>query len=117
MHVEILRLDSDDIMVIRELAGLSGESKVGDGRNFKVGNVEAFSPFVFGLVLEFEFEGFIGEVGDFGFRGDIGIANAAGLLYTLVYYAGANRIHAGTKGGFHTEQPASSLALPSLSLS
>lgn len=40
---------------------------------------EALRPFVFGFVLEFELEGFVGEIGEFGLCGDVGVANATSL--------------------------------------
>lgn len=53
--IQILRLNGDDVVVIGEFARFGAETEVCDRRNLEVGDVEAFGPFVFGLVLEFEF--------------------------------------------------------------
>jgi hypothetical protein len=74
-----VRLDGDDVVVVRQFAGLSGETQVCDGRDFEVGDVEAGSPFVDGFVLELELEVLVLEVGEFGDGGDLGVADASGL--------------------------------------
>ena len=74
-----MRPDIDDVVVIGQLAGLSGETEVCDGRDLEVGDVEAGGPFVDGFVLKFELEVFILEVGEFGDGGHLGVADAAGL--------------------------------------
>ena len=71
-------------MVVGELACFGGEAEVGDGRDFEVGYLEALRPFVFGLVLEFEAEELVLEVGQARFRGDLGVTDAAGLGRLLV---------------------------------
>lgn len=79
MLVQIRCVDGDDVVIVRELARLSGEAQVSDGRDLEVGDVEAFGPFAFGLVLEVEFKRLVGEVGETGFGGDVGVADSAGL--------------------------------------
>lgn len=77
--VQVERLDRDDVEVVRELARLGGEAQVGDGRDLEVGDLEAEGVLVFGLVLQLELEERVLEVGDAGFGGDLGVADAAGL--------------------------------------
>ena len=79
LSVEILGLDRDDIVVVREFTRLGGKSEVGDSGHFVVFNLEAFGPFVLLLVLQLELEGFVGEVGEFGFGGDLSVADSTGL--------------------------------------
>lgn len=70
-------------MVVGELAGLSAEAEVSDGRDFEVLDLEALGPFVFGLVLEVELEGLVGEVGEAGFGGNTGVTDSASLFSIL----------------------------------
>jgi hypothetical protein len=71
-------------VVIAEFAGFCGEAEVCDGRDFEVGDLEACGPFVDGFVLEFEFEVLVGEVGEFGNGGDLGVADASGLVHVIL---------------------------------
>lgn len=96
-------------MVVGELACFGGEAEVGDGRDFEVGYLEALRPFVGGLVLQFEAQVLVLEVGQARFGGDLGVADSAGL--SMLVREGIGVLW------FLTEQPATSFALPSLSLS
>ena len=78
--VEIERLNTDDVVVIGELARLGGETDVGNGWDLEVWNFEALGPLVFSLVLQVEFEGFILEVGEPGLGGDLGVADTTSLV-------------------------------------
>jgi hypothetical protein len=98
-------------VVVGELAGLSAEAEVCDGRDFEVLDLEALGPFVFGLVLEIELEGLVGEVGEASFGGNAGVTDSTSLFSMLVI--GITQLSLQE----HTEHPASSFALPSLSLS
>jgi hypothetical protein len=80
--VQVMRPYRNDVVVVGQLTGFSGETEVRDGRDFEVGNIEACCPFVDGLVLELEFEVFVLEVGEFGDGGDLGVADASGLDMT-----------------------------------
>lgn len=99
-------------MVVGELAGLSAEAEVCDGRDFEVLDLETLGPFVFGLVLEVELEGLVGEVGEASFGGNTGVTDSTSLISMLV--DGTFQLPLQDE---HTEHPASSFALPSLSLS
>lgn len=71
-------------MVVAELAGLAGETQVGDGGDgdvgFGSGQREAVGPAVFGLVLQVKREGLVLEVGQARFGGDGGAAKTTGLF-------------------------------------
>lgn len=77
--VQVLGLDGDDVEVVAQLACLGAEAEVCDGRDFEVGDLEAQGVFVLGLVLQLELEERVLEVGQAGFGGDLGVADAAGL--------------------------------------
>lgn len=77
--VQVPSRDSDDVVIIGEFAGLCGETEVTDGGEGDVFDVEAFGPGVRLLVLEFEGEEFVLEVGYFGFCGLVWGADATGL--------------------------------------
>lgn len=83
--VQVMRSNGDDVVIIVELASLSTEAEVSDGRDLEVGDLEALGPFVFGLVLELEAEEFVLVVGEAGDGGDLGVADAAGLACTISY--------------------------------
>jgi hypothetical protein len=72
-------LDGDDIVVVVEFARFSGKAEIGDRRDFVVFDLETRGPFVFGLVLDFELKGLVGEIGELGFGRDLGIADTADL--------------------------------------
>lgn len=113
-----MRSNGDDVVIIVELASLSTEAEVSDGRDLEVGDLEALGPFVFGLVLELEAEEFVLVVGEAGDGGDLGVADAAGLACTISYVLISWwRREVECESWGHTEHPATSLALPSLSLS
>ena len=97
-------------MVVGEFTSFGGEAQVGDGWDFEVGNLEALRPFVLGLVLEFKAEILLLEVGEAGSGCDLGVANATGLVQmSECVLPVCDKVH--------TEQPATSLDFPSLSLS
>jgi hypothetical protein len=73
-------------VVVVELARFGGEAEVGDGRRLVVCDFEAGRPFVLGLVLQVEFEGLVGEVGEAGFGGELGVADAAGLKVLAISF-------------------------------
>ena len=50
-------------MVVGEFARLGGETQVRDGRDLEVGDLKALRPVVFILVLEFEAQELVLEVG------------------------------------------------------
>ena len=77
--VQVLRLDGHDVEVVAQLACFGAEAEVCDGRHFEVWDLEAQRVFVFGLVLQFELQRGVGEVGQARFGGDLGVADAAGL--------------------------------------
>ena len=97
-------------MVVGELTSLGREAQVCNRRDLEVGDFKAHGPFVFGLVLDLEAEELLLEVREAGFGCDLRVANAASLIHLLecIY---------SELLGVRTEHPASSLALPSLSLS
>lgn len=70
-------------MVVAKLTGLSGETEICDGGNGDVGLIsiesEAVGPRVFGLVLEFQGEGLVLEIGETSLGGDGGTAKSTSL--------------------------------------
>ena len=54
--MKIIRADGYDVVIVSKLACMGAESKVGGLREFKGLSLEAFGPFIFGFVLEFDFE-------------------------------------------------------------
>lgn len=67
-YVHVVRLYLYDVVIIGEFAGFGAEAEVVDWREFEGAGLETVCPFVFGFVLEFDFEGFFLEVceADFG---------------------------------------------------
>lgn len=55
-YVQIIRVDRDDVVVVSEFARMRAESKVGSLRELEGFSLEAFGPFVFGFVLELNFQ-------------------------------------------------------------
>lgn len=108
--VQVERPDGDNVEVVVEFACLGGESEVCDGRDFEVGDLKAGGPFVFRLVGELKLEILVLEVGQATLGGDVGVADAACLRF--VSYSSGCSVELR-----RTEQPATSLALPSLFLS
>jgi hypothetical protein len=97
-------------VVVGQLAGFGGETEVGDGWDFEVLDLEALRPFAFGLVLQREAQVLVLEVGEARNGGYLGVADATSLeIISIAEGLG--------DGNWRTEQPATSLALPSLSLS
>lgn len=78
LRVEVVRLDRDDVMVVRELARLGAEAKVCNvGNSRRVGRVEAERPLVLVLILQLYLELFVLEVCDAHLGGHIGVADTA----------------------------------------
>jgi hypothetical protein len=78
-RVQVFGFHFDDVVVIRQLASLSGETEVSHAWQLDVRDVEAGGPFVFFFVHEFDLQGFFGEVGYAGFGGDVCVAETACL--------------------------------------
>jgi hypothetical protein len=70
-------------VVVAQLTRLSGETEVSNGGNGNVSLVgvesKAVGPRVFGLVLQFQGEGLVLEVGETGLGGDGGAAKTTSL--------------------------------------
>lgn len=66
-------------MVVREFTSLGGEAQVCDGWDFEVLDLKACRPFIIRLVLQFEAQVLILEVGQAGFGGDLSITDSASL--------------------------------------
>lgn len=78
LRVEVVRLDRDDVVVVRELACLGAEAKVGNvGNRGRVGRVKAERPLVLVLILQLYLELLVLEVCDAHLGGHIGVADAA----------------------------------------
>lgn len=81
--VQVLSLERDDIVVVAQLTSLGGETQVSNRRNGDVGvlgvEVEALDPGVLGLVLKFQGERFVLEVGETGLGGNGGVTETASL--------------------------------------
>lgn len=71
-------------MVVAQLTSLSGETQVSNRRNSDVGvlgvEVEALDPGILGLVLKFQGEGLVLEVGETGFGGNGGVTETTSLI-------------------------------------
>lgn len=112
--VEVVCLDRDDVEVVAQFAGLGAEAEVGDRGDGDGAVLEAEGPQVVGLVLEFEFEGLVLEVGEAGFGGD-GCASDTACL-GRGQSPSRDRFKAPASLEKHTEQPANSVSLPSFPL-
>lgn len=105
--VQVLGLNLDDVVVVGKLASFGRETEVGDTRELDAGDIEAGGPLVFLLVHQFDLERLLLEVGDTGFGGDVRVTEST-CLQKVSRGQRLNR-----QGVKRTEQPASSLALPS----
>lgn len=65
--VQVLGLNLDDVVVVREFSSLCRETKVSDGGKLDVGDLEAAGPFVFFLEHQIDLQGLVLKVGDLGF--------------------------------------------------
>ena len=78
--VQIIRVDGNDVVDIGEFACVRAEAEVGRLREFEGLGLEALGPFVFGFVLELDFERGVLIVGHSHLLGNgVGTSDTAGL--------------------------------------
>lgn len=87
--VQIICVDADDVVVVAQFTRFGRKSKIGygwDSRWFE--SFKAEFPLILLLVLEFEFEGFVLEISEFGFSWDIRIAETpCGTAHIFLIFA------------------------------